>query len=121
MRIEKGVPGVKINKDLNAASITIELSSRFKQYRISYPMTRAELAEKSMVSVGTIARFENGKDIGLMNLIKLFKALDLEEKLDFILPDPERRPSYYVSDNVRRQRASKRKKTDHEWKWGDQL
>ena len=79
-----------------------------------------ELAEKSMVSVGTIARFENGSDIGLLNLIKLLKALDLEEKLDLLIPDPQERPSNYVDNNAPKQRARKRKKTDNEWKWGDE-
>lgn len=48
---------MKITNDLRFNAITAELASRFRQYRIAYPMTRAELAEKSMVSIGTIARF----------------------------------------------------------------
>ena len=83
---------MKINRDLQDKAIAKELSSRFKQYRIAASMTRTELAEKSMVSVGTIARFENGSDIGLLNLIKLLKAVDLEEKLDLLIPDPQERP-----------------------------
>ena len=80
--ISKGVLMMKINGELQDKAIAAELAARFKQYRIGYPMTRAELAEKSMVSVGTIARFENGSDIGMLNLIRLLKALNLEEKLD---------------------------------------
>ena len=111
---------MKINKDLHDKAIAAELSARFKQYRIDASMTRTELAEKSMVSVGTIARFESGSDIGLMNLIKLLKALDLEEKLDLLIPDPQERPSHYVNNNAPKQRARKRKKTDNDWKWGDE-
>lgn len=48
---------MKITNDLRFNAITAELASRFRQYHIAYPMTRAELAEKSMVSIGTIARF----------------------------------------------------------------
>ena len=51
-------------------------------------MTMAELAEKSKVSVGTIVRFENGNDIGLLNLIKLMKALELGSNMDLLIPEP---------------------------------
>lgn len=111
---------MKITRDLQAHSIAAELSSRCKQYRISCSITRDELSEKSMVSVGTIARFENGSDIGLLNLIKILKALDLEEKLDLLIPDPQERPSYYAADGFRRQRVRKCKKIDNDWKWGDE-
>ena len=111
---------MKINKELQNKAIAAELASRFKQYRIDFPMTRTELAEKSMVSVGTIARFENGSDIGLINLIKLLKALELEEKLDLLIPDPQERPSYYVENNTPKKRARKRRQNDDDWKWGDE-
>ena len=117
---QKGILNMKINSNLQDKAIAMELSQRFKQYRIAYPMTRAELAEKSMVSVGTIARFENGSDIGMRNLIKLLKALDLEEKLDMLIPDPRERPSNYVNNSTPKKRAGKRKKTDNHWKWGDE-
>ena len=60
---------MKINRELQDRAISKEISERFKQYRIALPMTRSELLEKSMVSVGTIARFESGNDIGLLNVI----------------------------------------------------
>ena len=111
---------MKINGELREKAIIEELSSRFKQYRIAYPMTRAELAEKSMVSIGTIARFENGNDKGVMNLIKILKVLALDDKLDLLIPDPQDRPSYYINKNTPKKRATKRKNNDNAWKWGDE-
>jgi len=111
---------MKINKELQDKAIAAEISARFKQYRIACPMTRAELAEKSMVSIGTIARFENGSDIGMLNLIKLLKALGLEEKLDLLISDPQERPSNYIDNSIPKQRARKRKKNGNDWKWGDE-
>ena len=60
---------MKINRELQDRAISKEISERFKQYRIALPMTRSELLEKSMVPVGTIARFESGNDISLLNVI----------------------------------------------------
>ena len=111
---------MKINHELLETAVLHELSSRFRQYRIAYPMTRTELSEKAMVSVGTIARFENGHEIGLLNLMKLLKALDLADNLDLLIPDAQERPSYHAENNTPKQRARKRKKSDNDWKWGDE-
>lgn len=78
---------MKIEKGMQERIISEELSFRFKQYRIKYPMTMTELAEKSKVSVGTIVRFENGNDIGFLNLIKLMKVLGLENSIDLLIPE----------------------------------
>ena len=83
---------MRINRGMQERVISEELSSRFKQYRIRYGITAAELAEKSTVSVGTITRFENGYDIGLLNLIKLLKALELENLFDLLIPESPNRP-----------------------------
>lgn len=84
---------MKIGTEMQERLISEELSYRFKQYRINYPMTMAELSEKSKVSVGTIVRFENGNDIGLLNLIKLMKVLELGSNLDQLVPEPVVIPS----------------------------
>ena len=77
--------GVKIDGNLNERAIVSELSLRLKQYRIDSAITREELANKSMVSVGTIARFENGHEIGLSNLVKLITALGLVNNLELLI------------------------------------
>ena len=41
-------------------AVLAELSKRIKTTRLIYPMTQNELADKSMVSLGTIKRFEKG-------------------------------------------------------------
>ena len=111
---------MKIDSTLQANAIISELTSRFRQYRISYPMTRKELSEKSMVSLGTIARFENGNDIGLSNLIKLLKALDLENGFELLIPDMTDRPSFHIENKKPRQRAGRTHKKTSDWKWGDE-
>ena len=114
----EGVP-MKIDNAMNEQTVLKELSVRFKQTRIDSSVTREELADKAMVSVGTIARFESGNDISLKNVIKLMKALDLGDRFEDFIPDVFDRPSYHVETNVVRKRATKsRKKND--WQWGDE-
>ena len=111
---------MRITTTTDSTEITSELSKRFRQYRIAYPMTQADLAEKSMVSLSTIKRFENGYDIGLSNLVKLMGALDLQSNLEMLIPDQSMRPSAFVENTRPRQRARKRTTKTRQWKWGDE-
>ncbi len=109
--------GLGVNMDHNLS----EISSRFKQYRIHYPMTQKEMADLSGVSQRSISRFENGEEIGLGNFIKLLDVLGLSANLDMLIPDQSRRPSSYLEHKTRK-RASSRKTTyvKKEFKWGDE-
>ncbi len=100
-----------------------ELSKRLKEYRINYPMTQQEMADKSGLSVRSITRFENCGDISLSNFIKLLSALNLSDKLDLIVPDQSRRPSYYLEAEHPRKRAvsANKRKTNRQFKWGDEI
>ena len=110
---------MRINSSMNEQAIFNELAARFKQTRIDSSVTREELADKAMVSVGTIARFESGKDISLKNVLKLLKALNLDGTLDILIPDPFDRPSYHLATVSPKKRARKKEKKT-EWKWGDE-
>ncbi len=106
--------------------IAAELGLREKRYRIDYPMTQEELAEKSGVSIGSIRRFERDGGIQLTSLIRILQALDLDRNLDLLIPDNTQRPSYYLdkSRNQVRERATspakRPKKRKNNWVWGDE-
>ncbi|MBP3198602.1 MAG: helix-turn-helix transcriptional regulator [Eubacterium sp.] len=99
----------------------LELSERLKLYRINYPMTQKELSDRSGLSVRSISRFENGEDISLSALYKILRALELDNRLDMLVPDLSKRPSAYLESEKKRQRASKKKKSNKEsFVWGDE-
>jgi len=110
---------MRIDNQLSEKAILKEIAVRFKQTRIDSSITRKELADISMVSVATIARFESGGDIGLVNLIKLLSAMNMESSLDELIPDTFNRPSYHLESTVIRKRARKQKPS-RDWKWGDE-
>lgn len=110
---------MRIDNQMNEKAILKEIAVRFKQTRIDSSITRKELADISMVSVATIARFESGGDIGFVNLIKLLSAMNMESSLDELIPDPFNRPSYHLESTVIRKRARKQKPS-RDWKWGDE-
>lgn len=98
-----------------------ELSDRISAYRIEYPMTQKELANKSGVSLRTIQMFEHGNDIQLSNLIKILTALGLADNLSVLVPDVTKRPSMYVDKATVRRRARSKKEPNYGgFKWGDE-
>ncbi len=111
---------MKISNDMLAPAAMKELSVRLRDYRIAASLTRKELAEKSMVSEGTIKRFENGEDISLKNFIKIVRVLGLVKNFDLIIPDQTERPTYHIKRMDQRQRARKPIKQETAWKWGDE-
>lgn len=107
----------------SSKALLLMLGERIKAYRIDYPMTQKELADKSGVSVRSIQNFENGKDIQLHNVIKLIKALDLGENLNLLIPDVSKKPSMYLEKTKKRVRVRKVKSVNAEdstFQWGDE-
>lgn len=98
-----------------------ELSERLKNYRINYPMTQKELADRSGISVRSVSRFENGEDISLSAFLRILKALELDNRVDMLVPDLSKRPSAYLETEKKRQRASGKKKSEkNSFVWGDE-
>ncbi len=110
---------MRIDDNLSVNDIMKEISRRFKQYRIAFPMTQFDLSEKSMVSLSTIKRFENGDDISLSKMIQLMEALGLQGHLEVLIPDMSVRPSAYLEKTKPRQRVRKVRKKQSDWKWGN--
>jgi len=114
-----------MGKYLSSHSALSELAARLKAYRIDFPLTQKELADKSGVALRSILRMENGEDVQLGNLIKVLIALDLDANLDMLVPDPTKRPSFYLRDkSIVSQRKRVRKKEFHtpntDSRWGDE-
>ena len=111
---------MRISEDMFEKAVVNELSVRLKDYRIAKNLTRRDLADLAMMSEGTVKRFETGSEISLSNFVKLIGALGLTNNLDLLIPDQSNRPSFYINNYNKRQRASKTGKKNSEWKWGDE-
>ncbi len=114
-----------MSKYLSSRSALSETAARLKAYRIDYPLSQKELADKSGVAVRSILRMESGEDVQFGNLIKVLIALDLDANLDMLVPDPTKRPSYYLNDKTimsQRKRARKKETLNPniDIKWGDE-
>lgn len=111
--------------DNNTSKVMISmLCERARNFRLEYPMTQKQLAEKSGVSLRSIQAFEAGGDIQVSNLIKILNALELSGNLLMLIPDVTKRPSMYLEKERTRKRARVKCKGGKEQKgvfvWGDE-
>jgi len=114
-----------MGKYLSSLAAIAEIASRLKAYRIDYPLSQQELADKAGICRRSITNLENGQDVQLGTLIKVLMALGLDSNLDLLAPDPAERPSYYLKEKpgaLKRKRASKKrlKTSKKSFKWGDE-
>ena len=94
-----------LNKD-----ILVDLGSKLKQHRLNQNITAKALAEKSGVSSRTITGFERGeKNISILNLIEILRALGLIDNLSEIIPElPKISPLEMMEmEKKKRKRAGK--------------
>lgn len=111
---------MKISVLESNADILRELGNRIKDFRISIPLTQKELAEKSGLSLRTIAHMETGMATSTDSLIRVMRILGLLNVLDACFPEQETRPLDLMELGQKRKRAtSPKKRAKTSWVWGE--
>ena len=103
--------------------IAIQLGERLAEIRLSLNQTQAQVSDEAGVSRGALVRLENGQGVSLDTLIRVMTALNLQEHLANLLPNPSIRPLERVALAGReRQRARPKQESedDGSWSWGDE-
>lgn len=123
-----------------ASSNQIEraLGARIERLRLARNWTQSQLAERAGVSVRTMGRLEKGAGATLDTFIRVLRALELQDALQSLLPDPVEWPIERMDRKNRskrlRRRARPRAASDggpsdagpandgraSTWKWGDE-
>lgn len=99
------------------------LCSQLKNLRLTWNFTQAQLAKESGVAIGTIRRLEEGKSVSLNTFIRILMALDLQENLETLLPDPTIRPIERVNTGGSERKRARPLQSDTDnspWVWGDE-
>jgi len=114
-----------MNEYLSSHRALAEIGSRLKTYRIDSSMTQEDLAMMAGVSRRSIQNLEKGEDIKFGTLMKVLIALKLDSNIDLLVPDPTKRPSYYMNKKAGKhqlQRVTKKKISEKKspFKWGDE-
>lgn len=108
----------------SAEQVETQLCGRLEAIRLHRNITQADLAAEAGVSPRTIRRMAKGEGISLETFIRVLKALQLDSRLDALLPEPDIQPIDRVNKtlHVRERASGKRKKSASEqpWRWGDE-
>lgn len=107
----------------NSQQIEAALGHRLEQIRLSRNITQKQLAAESGISLRTLRRLENGEGVTLDTFIRVMSALNIQENLAALLPDPSVRPIERAvsATGTERQRARPREKDSGAgWVWGDE-
>jgi len=114
---------MKIENQNTDSAILAELGKRFTQARLDRNRTQEELAGVAGVSKSTIERLETGRSVQLSNLIRAFRALNLTQNLDQLIPQTAPSPIEQLKlRGKERRRASSQKKplaVPGHWTWAD--
>ncbi|MEM5773804.1 MAG: helix-turn-helix transcriptional regulator [Anaerolineaceae bacterium] len=103
--------------------IEAALCRQLVNIRLTRNLTQAQLAIEAGVSPLTIHRLEKGAGVSLDTFIRVLMALNLQNNLQALLPDPAVRPVERVrSEGTERKRARPRKPEPGEspWAWGNE-
>lgn len=109
-------------QELTSRAILKQLAERIKKYRIDMNLSQAEFAQKAGISLKSITNFESGSDVKFSSFIKILKALNLADNLEFLVPDVSKRPSSFLASEKQRQRVRKslRQEEPENFSWGDE-
>ena len=102
--------------------IETALCKRLEGIRLSRNITQAQLAEEAGVSTRTIGRLEKGQGISMDTFIRVMMALNIQQNLEALLPDPTVRPIERVGLNTGERKRARPAKSIVElptWSWGD--
>jgi transcriptional regulator with XRE-family HTH domain len=105
-------------------AVLAELGKRLARLRIELSWTQARLADRAGVGKRTVERLENGESVQLVNLVRVFRALGLVERLDAFLPEVAVRPMERLGrrEEPRKRASSPRSGVDGgaSWVWEDE-
>jgi transcriptional regulator with XRE-family HTH domain len=114
---------MKIDEALTDEAILAEMGGRIAQRRLELQLTQAVLAEKAGVSKRTVERIEAGATAQMSTMVRIFRTLELLDRLDALVPEGGSRPMDLLKlKGAARQRAAGRRKkqSDPAWEWGDE-
>jgi len=114
---------MKISGLLPDDAILVEIGERVAHRRIELQLTQADLADQAGVAKRTVERIEAGASTQMLNVIRIFRVLDILPGLDQMIPEAGPGPIDLLKRKGKlRLRASKRHRSEQSgkpWTWGE--
>ena len=109
--------------DQPVSLIARDIGERIAAYRLSLNLRQEDVAETTGISRSTVARLEAGGGGTIDTLIRVLKALGVEDRIETLVPDARVRPMDARPHAARRKRARGAeldKGSAGKWTWGDE-
>lgn len=114
---------MKIEDRNTDSAVLSELGKRLIQVRLGRNYTQEELASAAGVSKRTIERLESGHSVQLSNLVRAYRALNLTQNLDQLIPPVGPSPIQQLKLQGKERRRASAQKTSltasGPWTWAD--
>ena len=112
-----------IQRLMSDEALLHELGHRIARLRLERNLSQAQLAEQAGISKRTLERLEAGAAATQLSLfLRVLRQLDLLERLELLLPEPQPSPLALLEQQQQatRKRASSRRiaKPASSWSWG---
>jgi transcriptional regulator with XRE-family HTH domain len=112
-----------IERLMSDEALLHELGHRIARLRLERNLSQAQLAEQAGISKRTLERLEAGAAATQLSLfLRVLRQLDLLERLELLLPEPQPSPLALLEQQQQatRKRASRRRiaKPASSWSWG---
>jgi transcriptional regulator with XRE-family HTH domain len=112
-----------IDRLMSDETLLQEIGKRIARLRLERNLSQAQLAEQAGISKRTLERLESGATaIQLSLFLRVLRQLDLLERLELLLPEPQPSPLALLEQQQQatRKRASRRRiaKPASSWSWG---
>ncbi len=113
-----------IQNEHSDETIAKELGKRIARARLNRNWTQAMLAHESGVSKPTLQRIESGGTSNLLHYLRLFRCLNVLERLETILPESSISPMQLLKNKGQEKKRARqstkpiRGKEDTPWQWG---
>lgn len=110
---------MRLSNDLADDVLLQELGTRVAQRRLQRGWSQAELSARAGVPKRSIERLESGISIAFVTVLRIFRALELIESLDAILPPPQPSPMALLElrRDTRKRAPRKRERSTTPWTW----
>jgi len=99
------------------------LGAGLKRQRLSLNMTQSRVATEAGVTRDTVRRMESGESVSTLNLVRVLRALGVEESLPGLIPDQGPGPLEQLrrgpAGRMRASGESSGPQPIREWRWGD--
>ena len=112
-----------IDRLMSDETLLHEIGQRIARLRLERNLSQAQLAEQAGISKRTLERLESGAAATQLSLfLRVLRQLDLLERLEQLLPEPQPSPLALLEQQQQatRKRASRRRlaKPATSWNWG---